>query len=347
MTLLKQIRIQIDNDIPDLVTKKIWWDNLTEPITKLNFKQLIILFLIPISIIFIYNYVDSNFLGFVEFNYDDVLKILTSSAITFVTLNLTITNLLLTHLKDDRDHFEHIIQKKVKYKFITYLGFSIIFYLVLLNIWGESIPQTKHDILLFLGYSFIYFILLIINLYNNVFTFILSNDRKKILNEELIKEIKIKLYTQKVKKDFNNSLDLFFEKKMFTKSSRFLIFEDQNHNKVHINFKSTKYLTDFKIDKAEKTLKRRANQKVYSYNIDSVFEMDNDYLFASSNEDISTIKELYIFKNKPNFKLTDDQIFKLFIKRLNKNIESGNIESLNDDFENINEIIELYIKTQI
>ncbi|KFF05419.1 hypothetical protein [Flavobacterium reichenbachii] len=331
----------------------------------LNLRQIILrfsfwaIFSILISaLIFVIIYSNKKFnliIDFIIIDFKELLKLLTSSAITLVSMNLFVTNLLLTHLKEERDDLEKFINKKLPFRFITYFGFSIIIFLLLLNLFYNHLESSKNNILIFLAYSFFIFIGLLIYLYDKVFKFITKGQRKLLISTELKNEFDLNLYTEKFKNIFLESYIRFFENLNFTQTSKNLSsFNSNLIDNVHITFMTNEnhYFRDLKY-KSLSSLIEKVDLESHFYsvqNLDAKIVNDSEVLLLSyktNDKKISkeSLKSKFIFSKKEFLGVRQrDEVLTIVLEKLEKNIKSGKAEDVGSDLENFKSILEQFYR---
>ncbi len=320
-------------------------------VTTSSFFKIAIIFFLLICIVVLYTYSNLTFLNFLEVDFHDTIKVLTTSVITLVSMNLFVTNLLLTHLKDERDDLEKIISKKVQFKFVTYFGFSIIIYLLILNVIFKNIEDYKTNILIFLFYCFLFFILLLINLYKIVFEFINKSSRKKILHYELNHEFDKILYVNKIKKEFVVKYDSFFNSHTFKKTSPlFFSFSNKLSTKTNVTVKFSKisFFRDLDTKRLKKILLKLNHTDNYfaSLQLDDKFQIANDFLLVSINEDSYKIKNCFVFKETALFSdELEPEVLNILLKKLENNVKNDRLEELKEDLSNINSVLGKFLNT--
>lgn len=350
MSILSEVKKEIKSEYPDLQKKYNSFSNkLNNFISKLSFKEIVLIFLIAIFVVCIYTYFGLNFLNILEIDFNDTIKILTPSVITLVSMNLFVTNLLLTHLKDERDDLEKIINKKVHFKFVTYFGFTIIFFLLFLVFTFKTIENYKTNILIFLFYTFIIFIVLLINLYKIVFEFINKSTRKDIISNELKIEFEKILYEKKIKKEFKKKYNDFFQSNNFTLTTTYLFGLDDklaDNNNITINFNTAKYFRDLKSDKLKKHLKEinKKNNYYTSFELDEKIPINNQFLLLSTSEKNSKLLNCFVYSNKPMFEENlEADVLNILLKKIDYNVKNNKLEDLQEDLSNVNAIFENFL----
>ncbi|AYN00246.1 hypothetical protein [Chryseobacterium sp. 3008163] len=228
-----------------------------------NFKMLFFVYCLIIIIIIFYTlFIDFGFLKILNINFEDAIKTFTTTVITLVSMNLFVTNLLLTHLKDERDDLQSIIDKRVNFKFITYLGFSIIISILILYFLSPSItnPEIKSNILIFIFSTFIIYIIFLISLYNNVFNFIHKSKRNEIIKSELELEFDRAFYNNFLKKEFKTRYIEFIQNSGFVRYNSFAPLND-NLVAIYKAGKNDRFLCDINTDKLKNMLVKIVDEK--------------------------------------------------------------------------------------
>ena len=352
MSILSETKKGIKSEFPDL--HRNYYDKtnkINRIISNLSFNQILLIFLSSIILVTLYTYFNLKFLDILEIDFNDTIKILTPSVITLVSMNLFVTNLLLTHLKDDRDDLEKIINKKVHFKFITYFGFAIVLYLLVLIFTFKIIENYKANILIFLFCSFIIFIFLLINLYRIVFEFINKSTRKSIISKELKIEFEKILYVKKVKKEFKIKYNNFFKLNEFTLTTSYLYGLDEqlmDKNNITVNFDKLQYFRDLKSSKLLQHLVKLKDKNNFYTNIDLDEKMptNNDLLLISINEKNEKLSNYFIYKDKPIFDESFEiDILNILLKKIDYNVNNNKLEALKEDLSNINSVFEKFLNT--
>ncbi|MCF6140322.1 hypothetical protein L1S34_03395 [Flavobacterium sp. K77] len=352
MSILSETQKEINSEFPELYkTYSDKTNKINNFFSNLSFKQILLIFLCSILIVFLYTYFNFEFLNILDIDFNDTIKILTPSVITLVSMNLFVTNLLLTHLKDDRDDLEKIITKKVHFKFITYFGFAIVFYLLVLIFTFKILVIYKTNILILLFYSFLIFIFLLINLYKTVFEFINKTTRKNIIAKELKIEFENILYVKKVKKEFRIKYNNFFKNNNFTLTTSHLFnFDDQlkdKHN-ITVNFDKVKYFRDIRSTELLKHFIKIKNKVNYYTNLelDEKTPANNDLLLISIDEENNKLSNYFIYKDKPMFEESfETDILNILLKKIDYNVSNNKLEDLKEDLSNVNDIFEKFLNT--
>lgn len=313
-----------------------------------NFWQLFCAYLFVISLITIYSlYINFEFLKILKVNFDDNVKTFTSGVITLVSMNLFVTNLLFTHLKDERDDIQNIIDERVNFKFITYLGFSIIICILCLYFFSNTIykQDIKSNILIFIFYSFVFYIFLLIKLYNNVFKFINKEQRLKIIRKELMLEFSRAYYNNFIKNEFKSRYENFILKEQ--SFERFPFFTDANITHIYISKNKVSFLNDINLDGLKKALDKINSEKKYFHNlnIDDEFPKKEEIKIYSFNNNINLkLSKYFSFAKNKRFedKFEKQQLNKL-LNKIDDNSTKNNSVALKSNLENLEEIYKKYI----
>ena len=324
-------------------------DSFFRNLYKLSFYKILGLLMLCSIIISVFTYLNITW-DLINYDFKELLKTITTSSITLVSMNLFVTNLLLTHLKEERDDLEKFILNKINFVFVTYFGFSIILFLVILNISHEIIDdKIKSNILLFLSYCFIVFIILLIYLYNIIFKFIIKSKRNLLINKELEKEFSQNLYKHKFHVSFNSIfLNHFSEKEIKTVPHNLYPWRDDLQNSVIINnkFSKDKYFRNIKLHNIKKEYKNisiseiKLNQKIIAGNEIFLSSIDPDNKKIKQNK----LKSAFIFTNKPLFGKNDTTMIEIILDKFDKDVKNQNMENLKIDLQNINTIFDIYYK---
>lgn len=347
MSLLKEINREIKTKFPD-----IYKDNnniffkLKSKLYSINFWQILLCYLIVIVFIVFYTkYISLDILKLINVNFEDNIKTFSTIIITLVSMNLFVTNLLLTHLKDERDDIQSIIDERVNFKFITYLGFSIILCILLLYFVSPSIliHDVKSNILIFIFSSFIFYILQLVILYNRVFNFIHKGERLQIIKQELNIEFSRAFYRNYIKSEFKKRYIQFMEEQSFERFSYFMF-----ENLTHISLKNKKpcYLKDINVQGIKDSAKKVTSERYY-YEL----ELDNEYLenteinllSFSQSTNVNFTKN-YIFSRKKLFaeKYNQQHLDKL-LKKIDNNTLSNKFSDLKSNLSDLDEVYTKYI----
>jgi hypothetical protein len=350
--ILSETTKEIKRDYPNLHNSyHNTYSTILTRITNLSFFKIVIVFFCLICLVVFYTSSNITFLNILEIDFNDTIKVLTTSVITLVSMNLFVTNLLLTHLKDERDDLEKIINRKVRFKFVTYFGFSIIVYLLILNFTFKNIEEYKTNILIFLFYCFLCFIFLLINLYKIVFEFINKSSRKKILYFELNSEFDKILYVNKIKKEFKKKYIQFFTSLDFKETTPTFFSFDQNLvDKINVTtrFEKVNFFRDLNDKRLKKIAQKLSNTDNYfaSLQLNDKFQIGNDFLLVSLNEDSEKIKNCFIFKQDPLFSDNlEPEVLNILLKKMENNIKNDRVEELREDLSNINSVFEKFLNT--
>jgi len=316
-----------------------------------NFWQIFCSYLAIIFFVAFYSsYLNLNFFKILTVSFDDNIKTFTSGVITLVSMNLFVTNLLFTHLKDERDDIQNIIDERVNFKFITYLGFSIIICILCLYFLSTTIhnKDIKSNILIFIFISFISYIFLLIKLYNNVFKFINKEQRLKIIRKELMLEFSRAYYNNFIKNEFKTRYDDFILKEQ--SFERFPFFPDADITHISISKNKTSFLNDIKTDGLKKALSKINIEKKYfhSLNIDDEFPKNKEINIYSFNGEIDLkLSKYFSFARNKKFedKFEKQQLNRL-LSKIDDNSAKNNSTALKSNLENLEEIYIKYIELE-
>lgn len=353
MSLKKLITKEIENKFPKVYKSKndkisnfyIWFYSK-------NFWSILLIYNALILIIALYSkYIDFEFLKILDIKFEDTVKTFTTGIITLVSMNLFVTNLLLTHLKDERDDIQSIIDRKVNFKFITYLGFTLIICVLCLYFFSPSITNVnvKSNILIFIFSSFVCYILLLIILYNTVFNFIHKTKRTEIVKSELNLEFYKAFYIDYFKRRFKEEyINLMEDKLNFQPYPIWQEVEGINHY-THKSSKNI-YLKDISVNAVTKLSKEINNTKKYYH----VLELGKQYqkdteikLFSFSKKKNLKYNKIYSFSKKAPLQseYSQEYLDKL-LKKINDNTLSNKYNELSTNLKNLEDIYEEYIELE-
>ncbi|MHC0441462.1 hypothetical protein [Flavobacterium sp. 3-210] len=330
--------------------------NITQIILKSSFWNIFLIMIAIILVIIIYsNKKFDLFFDFLVIDFKELLKVLTSTVITLVSMNLFVTNLLLTHLKEERDDLEKFINKKIPFRFITYFGFSIILLLLFLNLFYGHLECSKNNILIFLAYSFFIFIGALIYLYDKVFKFITKSQRKILIFNELKREFNLNLYRSKFKKVFSENYNEFFANLNFKVVSKNLpLFNDDLAGNINILVKSNheKYFKDLKYKSLKLLIEKiePINQFYSTHDLDDKILNQDEILllsFQTSNEKVNEnlLRSKFVYSKENFFDENEtNDILETVLEKFDKNIKSGKLEDLTSDLKNFENILNDFYK---
>lgn len=351
MSLKKSIKKEIQSKFPKVYNSnnnKI--SNLKYWIFGKNFWHLLLSYIVVIAFVIIYSkFIDFRFLKILEIKFEDNIKTFTTGIITLVSMNLFVTNLLLTHLKDERDDIQSIIDKKVNFKFITYLGFTLIICVLFLYFFSTSVKSENinNNILIFIFSSFIFYIFLLVNLYNTVFNFIHKTKRTEIVKTELNLEFYKAFYIDYYKRRFNEEYKSIMEKKLnFQPYPIWSEIQGINHH----TYKPSKniYLDDINI-KAITKLSEELPKKARYYHL---IELNKQYkkdehikLFSLLENKKFDYNKVYSFSTNNSIQLeySQEHLDKL-LKKINDNTLNNKFSELSINLKSLNDIYTEYIE---
>lgn len=353
MSLKQSVKKEIKSKFPKVYNHKN--DTILDILSWIfsrGFWAVFFIYLALISIIVLYTiFINWDFLKFFTINFDDTVKTFTTGIITLVSMNLFVTNLLLTHLKDERDEIQSIIDKKVNFKFITYLGFTLIICVLSLYFVSPSIrnQSVKSNILIFIFSSFASYILLLVYLYNIVFNFIHKTKRTEIVKQELHLEFHKAFYNHYYKKRFKEEYQQLMENELKFKSYPF--WQEIVGFKHHIK-KNNKnvYLDDINIS-AIKALSQKIGDKEKYYHkleLGKLYEKTTDIkLFALTADANVEYKNIYSFSSKNNLQSEyDKEYLGKLIKKVNDNTLSNKFNELGNNLQNLDDIYTEFIELE-
>ncbi|MBA6154274.1 hypothetical protein [Gelidibacter maritimus] len=353
MSLYKEIRKDLKKEFP-----KIHSDNnrtyhkIIQNIFNAGFWKILVSYSILISVVVFYSkYIDFDFLKILEINFSDNVKTFTTGIITLVSINLFVTNFLFTHLKDERDDMQPIIDERVNFKFITYLGFTIIICILFLYFLAPSINEQniKSNILIFLFLSFILYIFQLIFLYKKVFNFIHKTKRKKIIEETLMSEFSQAFYSDYLKREFKKRYrNLMIEILGFKYYNPFIQKLEDKHQHFSIQNDKTKYLKDINSKRLLKKLQKNKSEKNFfiDLDLDQKFEANNSHsLLILENLPLKKVSRYFTFSTKKRFleKYDQNQLDNL-LQKTNKNTLSNNYIDLEENLNDLERMFDKYLE---
>lgn len=353
MSLKQSVKKEIKSKFPKVYNHK---NNTILDILSWIFSRgfwaVFFIYLALISIIVLYTiFIDWDFLKFFTINFDDTVKTFTTGIITLVSMNLFVTNLLLTHLKDERDEIQSIIDKKVNFKFITYLGFTLIICVLSLYFVSPSIrnQSVKSNILIFIFTSFATYILLLVYLYNTVFKFIHKTKRTKIVKLELHLEFYKSFYNHYFKKRFKEEYKHLMENEL--KFISYPVWQEIEGVKHYVKKnKKNVYLSDINISAIKNLSEKMGDTKKYYHELQlgKLYEKTNDIkLFALQPNPNIIYKNIYSFSSKNNLQSDYSQEYlQKLLKKVNDNTLSNKFNELDDNLQNLDDIYTEFIELE-
>lgn len=347
MSLIREIKNDIKSKYPDVY--EINNDRLVtiqSLVSKSSFWHILALYLFCILLVILYSlFINFKCFQILSINFEDNIKVFTTGVITLVSMNLFVTNLLFTHLKEERDEIQTVIDRRINFKFITYLGFSIIISILLLYFISPTVNNNdiKTNILIFIFLSFLIYIFLLVDLYTTVFEFIHKSKRRDIVRKELEKEF--------MKAFYYNCLRIRFKERYthFIKDQKGFIshfyFGEENLHSISFCKKKDKYLIDIDLKKLETELANidDKEKKYLSLELNQKFPKQKSHdILLFSTKHRGKILNSYIFRNSP---LIDEEFeyenIDRLIKKMNLNTLENKFESLEDNLE---DLLVVYLK---
>lgn len=317
-----------------------------------SFKTVLVAHVIVIILIIIYsNIFDFRALKILEVNYEGTISTLTSGIITLVSINLFVTNLLLTHLNEERDNIQSIIDKRVNFKFVTYLGFALIVCILFLYFFSSNIiiGNAKGNILIFIFYVFIGYIFLLVSLYNKVFNFIHKTKREEIVKKELHQEFYNAFYLNYLNSSFKKEYKMLFEDTL--QLEPYSIFKDYKGLQIITKtFSKNSYLVDINKKIIDKIAKRKPEgERIYNK-----LETDRQYpkgaeinFFYFKNKPKVKFEKIYKFKSKPLIKTKYSQEhLNNLLRKINDNTQENKHDQLSVNLRNLKDIYSEYIELE-
>jgi hypothetical protein len=353
MSLISLINNELKTKFPQVYKAKN--DRLSSFFTWVysqNFKKILLSYFALILSVSTYTaFIDFDFLKIIEINFIDSVKTFTTGLITLVSMNLFVTNLLLTHLKEHREEIQSILDKKVNFKFITYFGFTLIISVLTLYFLNQNIQNEniKCNILILMFFSFISYILMLISLYNNVFNFINKNTRDEIIKSELKREFNIAFYKNYFKRRFNEEYINLMENKLnFKRYSTWNDIEGLNHYELTLT--KNQYLKDINIKKISRIHKKtNTSEKYYHFlELGKLYQKNTtNKLFSLPAKENFKYKKAYIFSTENTLKDEFNQEnLDILLKKVNDNTLSNRYNDLSSNLKNLEEIYNEYIELE-
>lgn len=321
-------------------------------ILNANFWQVFIAYILIIFLSVLYTeFLDFQFLKVFKIDFIDNVKTFTTGIITLVSINLFVTNFLFTHLKDERDDLQSIIDEQVNFKFITYLGFTIIVCILLLYFLAPTVQNNdiKSNILIIIFCSFLFYIFQLIFLYNKVFSFIHKDQRKKIIEDALTMEFAKAFQNDYLKNEFKER----YQKEMETilGFSSYSPFSSEFKSEIEylsMEKKKTVYLKDINLKNLNKHLKDNSSEEKYF----SILELDQRFSSGKSHPLLlltrlprKKVINYFSFSNKQRLleNYSQTQLNNL-IQKVENNTAKNNYFELSDNLNNLEKIYELYLE---
>lgn len=353
MSLASFIRKEIETKFPKVYkSKNNKISNFSAWIYRRSFWTIFVIYIILILLIGIYSaFIDFEFLKILHINFEDTVKTFTTGIITLVSMNLFVTNLLLTHLKDERDDIQSIIDRKVNFKFITYLGFTLIICVLCLYFFSPSIinENIKSNILIFIFSSFACYILLLVFLYNTVFNFIHKVKRTEIVKSELNLEFYKAFYNDYFKRRFKEEYKNLMEDKLsFQPYPLWQEIEGANHHIHKVSKK--KYLKDISINKVSNLSKEIRNTQKYYHVLEfgRQYQKDTEIkLFSLTEKKSFRYDKIYSFSAKAQLQSEPDQEYlNKLLKKVDDNTLNNKYNELSANLKNLEDIYLEYIEIE-
>lgn len=353
MSLIKQLKEEAKEKYPQIYLANNKLSELFNyRFSRLIFAEIFGVLIILIICVSLYTiYINFQFLQFLNINFEDNIKTFTTIIITLVSMNLFVTNVLFTHLRDERDEIQYIIDNRIHFKFITYLGFTIILCVICLYFISPSFENiyVKSNILILLFISFIYYIFRLIRLYDTVFNFLNKSKRIQIIKDELDSEFSRAFYNDFLKKEFKKRYLDLLTKYSFTKCFSFKTGSD-NFKKLSFQEKNDVYLVDIDVFGLESHIKKikDVDKKYLSLELNQKFEKNNIHcIFTFKDIQKSNLRKYFILKKKPLLNNTTDK--ENLIKLLNKvsnNTLNNKFQDLNENLKTLENIYIKYVKLE-
>lgn len=352
MSLLKKSKNEIKNNQPELYkVNNNTFSKIKDKIFDTGFYSILLSFFLAFGLIFLYSYyINFDLLKILNVDFHNSINLLLTSIITLVSINLLVTNFLFTYLKGSLENIQTIVEKKVSFKFSTYYGFSIIISTLLLFFFSNIVANeyVKSNMLMFIFISFIIYILLIVKIYDSVFSFINNDKRREIIKSELIGELNRNLYESLLRTLFNKKQTDFFENKLqFKKINSFETISE--YDTITYLPNTNRYLVDLKTEKLAKKLDSSPDESGYYYHIKLGQEFQNQIetkLLSFSSEQKLKVEKYYILKKEPSVIPNDTKHLQRVLSSLNKSVQSSNIENLETNLKDLGDIYEIYLKTK-
>jgi hypothetical protein len=286
-------------------------------------------------------------LAIIKFVFADALRILTSSAVTIVSITLVVTNLLFTHLKDERDSLEQLILAKVKIKYVTFVGFSIIICLLVLNFITESTSMMiKQNILLTIFYCFLYYLWQLVVMYNQIMNLIIKSSRNAILISEQKDELSSVIYQDLFQNKFNDIFDKLFTSNQFSN----IIFNQEPSSTslsvVNSNHKQP-FLVDIDVTTFSKILKSTNHEIGFGlFKLNQVYDKQQPLLILPNDLLHNQLTKCFVFNKNPIKSLATNKqiILKYSDEMLEKAVIKKDTFLINDALEMFKLAINFYLE---
>lgn len=350
MSLIQEIKNDIKSKYPDVY--KMNNDRLVTVqflMSKSSFWHILALYLFCILLVILYSlFINFKCFQILSINFEENIKVFTTGVITLVSMNLFVTNLLFTHLKEERDEIQTVIDRRINFKFITYLGFSIIISILLLYFISPTVNNSdvKTNVLIFIFLSFLIYIFLLVDLYTTVFEFIHKSKRKDIVRKELETEFLKSFYFNCLKMKFKDRY-VHFIKNQKGFIPHFYFGEEEDLHSISFCENKDKYLVDIDLRNLDEELVNIVDEekKYLSLELNQKFPKEESHdilLFSTKHRHREKILNSYIFRNKP---LVDEEFeyenIDRLIKKINLNTLDNRFEALEDNLE---DLLIVYVK---
>jgi hypothetical protein len=353
MSVNKQIKDEIKIKFPE-VNRAVnnWGSKLKEILIRRSFPETLTMYLALITCVILYTaYIDLDFLKILNINFDDSIKTITTCTITLVSMNLFVTNLLLTHLKEEREDLESIIDRKINFKFITYLGFTIIICILFLYFISPTITHEniKCNLLIFIFCSFLCYILALVFLYNSVFKFINKLERSEIINSERKLELYRAFHLYFFRKRFREIYDELMENEL-----KFKQYESWTSVKgvktYSLKIKNKVLLKDIKINKLKSFSESIPNDEKYYHPVKYGRPYKKDIelaLFSLPEMKGYDYKKVYSFTKNVKTQSTDNrQHLDRLLGKISNNTANNKYRDLELNLNDLSKIFKAYIEIE-
>ena len=352
MSLLKDIEDDLQKKYPQISdSNDNFIQRIDRTISNASFWQVFITFIVLIFLSILYSqFLNFECLKILKINFIDNAKIFTTGIITLVSINLFVTNFLFTHLKEERDDLQSIIDEKVNFKFITYLGFTLIVCILLLYFLAPTVHNEviKSNILVIVFFSFLFYIFQLIFLYNKVFSFIHKGKRKKIIEDALDSEFANAFKNNYLKNEFKERYQNEMENNL--KFSRYSSINPEFESDVKylsIEKKKTVYLKDIKIKNLKDHLKNNNSKEKFF----SVLELNQRFskerfhtLLVLTNPPDKKLINCFSFSSKQSLigNYNQTQLNNL-IHKVETNTVKNNYFELSNNLDDLERVYDLYL----
>ena len=351
MSLINQLKKEVKEKYPEVhsVNNKTF-ESLNFQFSRVTFGQVFGTFILLIIIVTFYTlFLNWEILKILNVNFEDNIKIFTTSIITLVSMNLFVTNLLFTHLKEERDEIQYIIDSRIHFKFITYLGFTIILCVLCLYFVSPSFENAsiKANILILLFISFLYYISKLILLYTTVFNFLNKSKRTQIVKDELNTEFFKAFYQNFLKSEFKKSYLATITKYGFSSYYSFSL-STQDFETIGFTKKFNCFLHDINLSKLESYLKEiKDNNKKYApLELNQEFEKNKVHnIFTFEAKQKLLLKKYFIFKKKSylSYGIEKESLNRL-LGKVAINTLNNKFHDLGENLKSLDDIYERYVK---